>query len=454
MFLLVALILLELFAVCFSLPSSAASTSYSGVLDDLKKDPEFNPDDYPVNEQDYSLEVISIAEGTNGELFIYVYQPCVSRNLQATCINMSLQDKKNRNLTYNLYSLTFLNGDGVFAKYLVNGFMVSDIGYRFYNIAAIYRAFNLDIDDSAKASDDVYGHMGYSVGRYFCVYTYNNATVYECDKIDVVDMEILAVGFVRYKEGYKGYADRTDAHFVAFSVINFDIDKIYDATVVYTYRDYTKSASLGGVREVYTDPITINKDICSIGQLGDSIGSTKGDGILGVKYEWARILTKDEFNQQLEDYKNEKVEFSKGDLGSAQYVFQFLETSYTVASYSGGTTIYNSTEISNVGVLRLHFLSGVNVYNLGVVSDLVSDDGELDFEITTEDNIENLLEDFWDKLLPLLGLIIALLFVVFFFGPVVKVVKIIFTVIKYLLSLLFWLISLPFKLISWLMKPK
>ena len=451
-FFLVVLILFELLAVCFSVPSNAASSSYSGVLDDLQKDPKFNANDYPVNNTDYSLEIICIAEGTNGELFIYVYQPCVERDLRATYINLSRYDPTNRyvEIVYSLYSLTWINSDGVFAKYAVNDLKVANQENRYYSIAGIYRAFDSDVDAPAAESDDVKNHVAFPVGLHWSAYTYNDVVFYECGKLKYVDVEILAVGIVRYFEGFKLYSDNCDSHFVAFSVNNFDVGKIYDATIIYTKQDYSKVIPVGGSPYYeYDAPVTITKDLSHM-----ETGSNSGDGVLGKKYTWQRILTTKEFNAQLSEFENEGVSFTKGGLENSQFVFQFLETDYNLLT-SIGNTVSEGTKVSNVGILRLHFVDKAgNQYNLGVVSDLVSDDGNPDFEIGADDNIENLLEDFWDKLLPLLGLIIFLLVVVFFFGPVMKVVKIIFTVIKFILSLLFWVISLPFKLISWLLKPK
>ena len=91
----------------FLIPASAESTSHSNVLDDLGKDEKFNAADYPNNPNDYSLKVIQIAEGSNGELFIYVYQPsAATKPIVATSINISVeQDQKNiRNYTLELVS--------------------------------------------------------------------------------------------------------------------------------------------------------------------------------------------------------------------------------------------------------------------------------------------------------------------------------------------------------------
>ena len=45
--------------------NSSAEETYSTVLSDLQKDPNFNVEDYPVVEYDYSLDVITIAEGSD-----------------------------------------------------------------------------------------------------------------------------------------------------------------------------------------------------------------------------------------------------------------------------------------------------------------------------------------------------------------------------------------------------
>ena len=48
----------------------AETTTYSSVIEDLRKDSNFNFGDYAENPKDYSIQVIQIAESTDGELFI------------------------------------------------------------------------------------------------------------------------------------------------------------------------------------------------------------------------------------------------------------------------------------------------------------------------------------------------------------------------------------------------
>ena len=66
------------------------TTEYSGVTEDLSKDGTFPFEDYPAKDNDYSLEVVQIAESVNGELFVYVYQPAgLVKPMNATSINIS-----------------------------------------------------------------------------------------------------------------------------------------------------------------------------------------------------------------------------------------------------------------------------------------------------------------------------------------------------------------------------
>ena len=91
-FLLAALVFLLAFCTVFTAVQSIAyaESGYSGVLDDLQKDDSFDESHYPAIADDYSLKIIQIAESTDGELFLYVYQPSgQAKNLIASSINIS-----------------------------------------------------------------------------------------------------------------------------------------------------------------------------------------------------------------------------------------------------------------------------------------------------------------------------------------------------------------------------
>ena len=69
---------------------SVESTEYSNVLEDLKRDKNFNLNTYPGKDNDYALYVIQIAESNKDELFVYAYQPShYSHDLIATSITIS-----------------------------------------------------------------------------------------------------------------------------------------------------------------------------------------------------------------------------------------------------------------------------------------------------------------------------------------------------------------------------
>lgn len=46
---------------------------YTNVLDDLKKDKNFDIDNFPEIENDYSVKVVQVAENSDNDLFVYTY---------------------------------------------------------------------------------------------------------------------------------------------------------------------------------------------------------------------------------------------------------------------------------------------------------------------------------------------------------------------------------------------
>ena len=77
--------------VCLPLQASASSLrDSSDVLADLKQDPSFNTDDYPVVNGDTAINFIHLAESEQGEVLIYVYQPHETyAKYRASSINIS-----------------------------------------------------------------------------------------------------------------------------------------------------------------------------------------------------------------------------------------------------------------------------------------------------------------------------------------------------------------------------
>lgn len=433
--------------------SAEPTTTYSTVLEDLGKDSSFNINYYPPKANDYSLKVIQVAEGKNGELFVYVYQPADSvKDLKAAKINMSTHHYEDKTQNDKLYSLTLVNSYGTLDKYVVNDFKVSSDLYRYYNISAIYRAFDESIDTHNAATDDITGYKGYPVGKFIAAYNYNDTVKYEAKDLDVVEVEIKSTGIVRYSEGYILKQEYCDSHFVAFRVNNYDVKDIFNATVTYTICDYSYSEGLG----LNGTPTTSNEQTLTAEISEYQKGSNSGVGILGYEYEWPRIQTLSEFHAMLEDHTNEKIIFDEGTLAQAQFVFNFLETNYTVST-GFGTSSFFSKRVTDVGILRLHFATDEGTYNLGVVSDLVSDDGEPDFNVGIDDNIKNRLEDLkadLEEIFKLILLVILIVIILVFGIYLVPLFKIIYNGIKGIMELILSVITLPFKFIVSLFSSK
>ncbi len=90
-----------------------------------------------------------------------------------------------------------------------------------------------------------------------------------------------------------------------------------------------------------------------------------------------------------------------------------------------------------------YFDSADNEYNVGVVSDLISDDGVPDFVVDALDNFQNMLEESWEKILAILGLVLLITFLVFLGLNPAFLLQLLIGIVK----LAWWIIKLPFKLI-------
>ena len=79
----VTLILLSVFSTVYSIAHAETSEE---VLQDLRRDKNFNEEDYPYVKDNYALYVIQIGESSNKELFVYVY---LASHLNVEVANLS-----------------------------------------------------------------------------------------------------------------------------------------------------------------------------------------------------------------------------------------------------------------------------------------------------------------------------------------------------------------------------
>lgn len=390
----IALVFIFFFSMSWGarvLCASASSDfdSYSDVVSDLTKDEDFNVWSYPLKDNDNSLQVIQIAESTDGKLFVYVYQPNAAvRQLTATYINMSLSESSNGT---QLYKLQLLNRSGVFCKYLVTGVTVSSAPIRYYNITSIYRAWDKYID-KGTGNDNTVNEVVFEVGQLWTAQTVDGETKYSMLTTETITVTTKYAGYVQYADGVSlGWAETagaTMAHFVAFST-DKPIEKLMEADVYFI--EQTVNAKICG------NPVHINHTYKGWFdyQYGDKVehnpplkltykdkASNQGGGYVvnGNKYTWDRIASTADFIQQHEhdDYKITTEGVTS--LAGTQWVLSFYETPLqakvdnvwlplisAVALPFVGDVDVKYAEVSEVSILRLKFETAGKVYDLGTV---------------------------------------------------------------------------------------
>ena len=371
--------LFALLVVCITMwgglmtaPSVYADTSgYSDVLTDLQTDGEFNAADYSDDINDfentadyYAVYVIQVAESESGELFIYTHQPCQKiYGITATQINMSLDDTASGT---KLYDLTLLSVDGVFAKYKVDDFTVSDDAIRYYNISTIYRDFIAGIDVPLD-DDNTLNAVAFAVGKLFTAITFEGKVEYFCKATDVVEILDPYVDFFSYYNGMDweyilglGGEKYTDVHYIAFST-DRQIDTLREADVTYRTQSYKIEAFDGGTNYgELSEPQFLTLT-------GETTGSTP-DGFLAQKYTWKGIQTTEEF---ISSTGLTSGQYAYEHIKDTDFVLVFLSTSYEYKEVydfmQGHSAEITGTKVSNVSILRLEFETNGITYDLGAV---------------------------------------------------------------------------------------
>lgn len=445
----------------------AEETVYSNVLEDLQKDENFNIEDYPVIEKDYSLQLIQIAESEDQELFVYVYQPSGQKlDLRATYLNLSLN---NDALLSSLYTLKYLNSENTLFKYKVENVNIKSDTLRFYNITSIYRDF-LEGKDEELDFDNKINAVSYKVAKIFEAYTSSHGVVYSCYDTEIIPIVDKYLGYVfsgtsssserrgDEEEGYKNY-------FVSFST-DKNIDKLLEATVSFAscYK-YKRGHVVGSTGSTITwddkseSPKSNEKTLYA----DEVVDVNTGRWFWKETYTFDRISTVNQFITdetrentfvwgllQADTYSRLTDEVEK-KLKQMDYVLRFFESEYHYisqprASFGATYYLYDCIDVSNVSIINLKFETNGKVFNLGVVDNMQSGSDK-----PSNDYGEDVGWADWVKWLVSVLVMILILFLLIPFFPiifpiVVWVFKFIIKIVWYILKGIWWVITLPIEI--------
>ena len=424
----------------------------SGVLEDLRRDSNFNILNYPENLKDYSLNVIHLAEGESGAVYLYVYQPSgVKTMLTAKSISLCTKDYQkyytadnvvnNNTPLFIVYSLELLDYEGTLFKYKVKDYdYTKDVNFqtdgefdktltRNYEISTIYRDFIKGVD-TVLDSEAIHTIKGLEVGKCFFIKTLNYGTnAISSEMVDVVSVTDKYVGSIRYDEGYYIiFEEDVDSWFVSFST-NKKMETLLEVDIYYNCKDVQK-----------TRPYRFTR----IGRLWDMLSSNyielvseqaviqtitcEDEGVVGGgwfidEHGFKRIVSVNDFlsgDGSVLPLEKKKI------INNHQWVLRFVET---IVSESNLDSSYVKSVISNVSLLRFKFETDGVVYNLGVVDDQSTPDEKPDAKV------DGTCAGFtWKQILSMVALILLLILL----API----------LPFIFSILLTLLSLPFKLIG------
>ena len=462
----VFMLVLGLFAGQGETSAFADTSDNSSVIKDLTADKNFNFSNYPEKSDDYSIQVIQIAESESGELFVYTYQPCQATTpLIATEINMSLSNTTDGTI---LYSLKQVSTWGVFSKYLVKDIKVSESSPRYYNITSIYRVWDKTIDGEPD-NDNIKNEKFSRVGKLFKAETVDGSVKYSCKDVDVIEIINPFVDFISYgqQSGWDyifGVTKWTDIHYIAFST-DKKIDTLKEADVTYTTQSYHYTGKNG---EGYTYGDKSEPQYITL----------TGKEEIGVdgyeKYTWNSIYRAEDFIKTTELTGTAKTEVEK-----SEFVLVFLKNSFKEqeqwSMMQGHYKVLDGTKVSDVAILRLMFETDGITYNLGALMDKQEGDN------IAGNKPENESIGFWayiwrcivrlfngtatltEQIVAIVVLAICVLALPILLtvlslcvpavGAVMKMIfKGLWIGIKYLFIGLWYIISAPFRLIAWIVR--
>lgn len=455
-------LIVVLLFICFTsdININAATTfTESEVISDLYNDTNFNINNYPSvstdkakkDEEFQSLQLIQLVESDNKELLLYVYQPLNNDLLFiASSISMSIgYSKDGQDLHPSNYDLELISHGGVFCKYKVLNYEVSDDEYRYYNIVCIRRQFDYTFDEKISGTELVGNEKAIECGQQWLCYYVDSEIKYEMNTFETLEIKVMYTGNFEFSDGIKfknflGTFSSGQSWFICFNLVDYIADRIIDADMTYQIRSATESwLPIYGTEWIYGKwsddiPLTLSET--------DTV-SYDGGGLFSKKYTWNRIMKSSDFIKNAEDQKITLTDEAREGISSSQWVFAFAETEVTKSTNESGY-MYNRSDIADVTILRIQFMQDGTTYNLGVVSDKVNPDNisdgyggtKLD-DLINDDELWTKIKELFKKIFLIIA-VVLLIVLVFTFTPVIKI----------LLEGIVLIVSLPIKLIKWIFK--
>lgn len=459
--------------------AEAQEKQYTDIVTDLSADKSFDISKYPEKKDDYSIDVIQIAESADNELFVYCYSPCRSvtvgdNSIEVGPTQVSIAVSTDLNsLHYSLQGLKEVHRYKTLTKYVVNGIEVDPMPKtRYYSVPMLQRKTK----DGKKIAE--------KVGKLWTVEKTDSGIKYTETHKETIEIERPLAGIVRYEKDYPWAPanwgkDGVDNHFIAFDT-DLPIDDLLEADV--EFDTVAIGEGVGQASGKYIPMIqyvglcsanaAVNGDQYSLARMVQNYAADNnmlqnksvtikkdqrysydtGGWFSGDTYSWNRIMRPSDFSKVMEDGKMGAYsgEFTAKDLSDRAWVLCYRETPYDSDNgwfeHNYGGFWYDM----NIAVLRLKFETNGVVYDLGTVTNKV------DQTEYVQGNSPKSLSEFWERvgnwikdnwywlLIAVIG-VIALIVLVPFLPSILSFIVQLFV---WLFKAIIWLISLPIRLIA------
>lgn len=458
-FLFITLLVISCGTTATAFADTLTATQYTGVLEDLGKDPSFDAAKYNHVANSTLMDVIQIAESVNGELFLYVYQQG-GDTVTCSSVNISQDDEATvepSKKTWSNFKVVLLNSDNVFFKYKVLGLVLKSAVKRYYDVTSIlYKPVE---PKEPGSMGNVVNEEPVSIAKCFVAQTVGSNVEYSVIQTEVVTIKNKLCGSMRYSSGFTLFKTACDSHWVAFST-DREIDQLFEADVTFHYAFISskKEYNLFGTLLRSDVSIVEEKDMTETVTYKQT-GKNKPIGLFAHTYEWDRIETAEEF------LKNDLTPAARSEFerNNYQWVLRFYEQGYEKGVFANGLGGYHTvleyySEVSEVMILRLYFRTGARLYNLGVVDNKQSGDQKPDNNDTSaadgakkewEEFVKG-FKDFWNNykwffIAVLIVIVISILSVF---------VKPVWFVVKNVLKGVWWVLTAPVRLIIYAFSKK